>query len=440
MNRAASRRAGRPALELIEAAVHLLRTAPAGALLSYYVGSVPCMLGLLYFWADMSRGAFARERLIEASLSAAALYLWMKCWHTVFASKLRAHLLLEREAPWTVGARRAPRADADRRAAVRAFRPPHRRANPHSLRLDLRAFTKTSACSATALAPALREVVREAAQAGAGCGRGRRMARCSVLFGFALFVWLNVCVAGRPRADAAQDVLRHRDGVLARPVGDVQHDHLRRHARRDLPVLRSDPQSPLRPALLSTALRSRSGEDLRVELKALRAARGTVVARAASSVRQPWRRRWRRPRCRAASAARRIGGTQRVGRSRAPAARIRVAPAARRRPREADEKKGWLTTFFEELWKKLVRTVKKIVKWIGKAYEWLRKIFEREAEGRRLQRAAAASTGPATARWTLIVLDRGAGRASSACCSGAGARAAAAEVAVAAARSPPCRT
>jgi hypothetical protein len=49
----------------------------------------------------MCRGAFARQHVIEASLTATALYLWMKCWHTVCASKLHAHLMCEPEAPWT---------------------------------------------------------------------------------------------------------------------------------------------------------------------------------------------------------------------------------------------------------------------------------------------------------------------------------------------------
>src|SRR5438128_1177282 len=102
MSALSRRRAGPPALELIETAVHLFRTAPAGVLLSYYAGSVPCMLGLLYFWSDMTRGAFAREHLLEASLSAALLYLWMKCWHSVFASRLHAHLVGEPGAQWTV--------------------------------------------------------------------------------------------------------------------------------------------------------------------------------------------------------------------------------------------------------------------------------------------------------------------------------------------------
>ena len=101
MNREAARREGPNALEWIETATHLLRSAPAGALLCYYIGSVPCMLGLLFFWTDMSRGAFAAGHLIDSALSAALLYIWMKSWQAVFFSKLRAHLHLEPESPWT---------------------------------------------------------------------------------------------------------------------------------------------------------------------------------------------------------------------------------------------------------------------------------------------------------------------------------------------------
>src|SRR5579859_2125579 len=58
----------RTALEILEEAVHLLRSAPAGALAAYLTGSVPFLLGLLYFFADMSRNAFAGEHLLSASL------------------------------------------------------------------------------------------------------------------------------------------------------------------------------------------------------------------------------------------------------------------------------------------------------------------------------------------------------------------------------------
>jgi hypothetical protein len=101
VNRETARREGPSALDWIETATHLLRSAPAGALLCYYIGSVPCLLGLLFFWTDMSRGAFAAGHLIDSALSAALLYIWMKSWQAVFFSKLRAHLHLEPESPWT---------------------------------------------------------------------------------------------------------------------------------------------------------------------------------------------------------------------------------------------------------------------------------------------------------------------------------------------------
>ncbi|HEX8312703.1 MAG TPA: hypothetical protein VF614_15380, partial [Chthoniobacteraceae bacterium] len=94
---------GRPALEMIEEATRLLRRAPIGVILAYYIGSVPCILGLLYFVVDMSRGAFAHEHLPEAALGAAALYLWMKCWHAIFARGLQAALAEEPPVRWTFG-------------------------------------------------------------------------------------------------------------------------------------------------------------------------------------------------------------------------------------------------------------------------------------------------------------------------------------------------
>jgi hypothetical protein len=83
---------GKPALDLIEEGVHLLRTAPAAVILPYYVGSLPFILGLLYFLADMSRSAFAEDHLFEASLALTALFFWMKAWQSVFASRLKARV------------------------------------------------------------------------------------------------------------------------------------------------------------------------------------------------------------------------------------------------------------------------------------------------------------------------------------------------------------
>ena len=90
-------------MDLVEEATKLLRSAPASALVAYYTGTLPAMLGFLYFFSDMTRSAFGPSRLVEAALVMAFLYLWMKCWQAIFASGLRATLHRETPAPWTIG-------------------------------------------------------------------------------------------------------------------------------------------------------------------------------------------------------------------------------------------------------------------------------------------------------------------------------------------------
>lgn len=97
------RRAGTPALDLIEEAVALLRRAPASAHLAYYVGAVPFWLGLLYFVSDMGRDAYAASQLTDWSLGLALLYVWKKSWQTISAAKLRATLAGVPDEPWTAG-------------------------------------------------------------------------------------------------------------------------------------------------------------------------------------------------------------------------------------------------------------------------------------------------------------------------------------------------
>ena len=102
MSRNSSRREGPGALETIEAAVHLLRVAPVVTLATYYAGALPFILGLLFFWADMSRSPFARQHAVEAALGLSGLFVWMKFWQAVFAQKLRAQLSGEAPAPLTL--------------------------------------------------------------------------------------------------------------------------------------------------------------------------------------------------------------------------------------------------------------------------------------------------------------------------------------------------
>jgi len=96
------RRAGQPAVDLFEEAVALLRRTPTDAFFAYLLGAVPFYAALLLFVSDMSRNAFAWRTLPEASLLVALLYLWMKCWQSVFAARLRALLTERPDAPWTL--------------------------------------------------------------------------------------------------------------------------------------------------------------------------------------------------------------------------------------------------------------------------------------------------------------------------------------------------
>jgi len=96
------RQQGKGSFDLIEEATHRLRTAPVATLAVYYLGSIPFVLGLLYFWADMSRSPFAGQHLIDSALGMAALFLWMKFWQVIFARRLRAHVAAEPVPPWTL--------------------------------------------------------------------------------------------------------------------------------------------------------------------------------------------------------------------------------------------------------------------------------------------------------------------------------------------------
>ncbi len=86
---------------LFEEAFGALRHAPAPVGSAYLIGTVPFLLGFLYFCADMSWHAQAPRRMVGAALGLAALFVWMKVWHTVFAARLRQHVLGERPPRWT---------------------------------------------------------------------------------------------------------------------------------------------------------------------------------------------------------------------------------------------------------------------------------------------------------------------------------------------------
>ena len=92
----------RSAIRIIEEAVYLLRSAPGLLLSVYYLGSVPFVLGLLYFWADMSRSANANEYSAAAALGLAFLFVWMKFWQTVFARRVQAQISGDQPSNWSL--------------------------------------------------------------------------------------------------------------------------------------------------------------------------------------------------------------------------------------------------------------------------------------------------------------------------------------------------
>lgn len=89
-------------MDLVEEATHTLRAAPAATWVCYFTGSLPFVLAMVYFWADMSLSPFARSHDAGAALGLAVLYIWMKFWHNVFARRIWTQVSAEPPEPWTL--------------------------------------------------------------------------------------------------------------------------------------------------------------------------------------------------------------------------------------------------------------------------------------------------------------------------------------------------
>jgi len=81
------------AIELIEEAVHLLRRASPGTLALYYLGAVPWVLALLFFWAHTTWFAPTPATVAWAALGLAALFVWLKVAQVEFCARLWAQRL-----------------------------------------------------------------------------------------------------------------------------------------------------------------------------------------------------------------------------------------------------------------------------------------------------------------------------------------------------------
>jgi hypothetical protein len=78
----------KPALELCDEAMFLLRHAPAAAWTVYLAGVGPFLLGLLYFWTDMTRGVLSETRLVSGAFLLSVLFVWMKSCQSIFCAQL----------------------------------------------------------------------------------------------------------------------------------------------------------------------------------------------------------------------------------------------------------------------------------------------------------------------------------------------------------------
>jgi hypothetical protein len=88
------------AVDLVEEAVHLLRSAPLRFFTPYLIGMIPFSLALLWFTAEMTWSAFAAERLVDSSFTVALLFIWKQVWEAVFCVSIHERISGVRE-PWT---------------------------------------------------------------------------------------------------------------------------------------------------------------------------------------------------------------------------------------------------------------------------------------------------------------------------------------------------
>jgi hypothetical protein len=101
MKRKSKGRDGKSAVEILEEAMALVR-ANAFLLFPYYLGSLPFILGLLYFWTDMSTGADAWKHTSEAAWGLTLLFIWMKSWQSLYTRHLLGRIRGEVPPVWSL--------------------------------------------------------------------------------------------------------------------------------------------------------------------------------------------------------------------------------------------------------------------------------------------------------------------------------------------------
>jgi len=82
------RRSETGALQILEEAFHLVRSADVKSFWLFYLGAVPWSVGLLYFAADMGRSSLAARDAAFAALALTGLWMWMRLCQAKFCASL----------------------------------------------------------------------------------------------------------------------------------------------------------------------------------------------------------------------------------------------------------------------------------------------------------------------------------------------------------------
>jgi uncharacterized protein DUF4129 len=101
-------------IRLLEDAVRLLRQAPPSTCVCPLIGSAPFALALLAAWNTLTNTRASDPEWARDAGILAVLLVWMNCWRSVYAGRLRQQLSGVPDRPWTL-------ARAFRLAAVQSF-------------------------------------------------------------------------------------------------------------------------------------------------------------------------------------------------------------------------------------------------------------------------------------------------------------------------------
>ncbi|MCK5844321.1 MAG: hypothetical protein KAG97_06410, partial [Victivallales bacterium] len=82
------------AVELLEETVHVLRSNISATLPFYAFGTVPFVLGLIYFVSDMSQRSDALDVLSAAATTMTILLIWKNAWQSLFLRRVMDRLTL----------------------------------------------------------------------------------------------------------------------------------------------------------------------------------------------------------------------------------------------------------------------------------------------------------------------------------------------------------